>query len=92
MWLISAIRWTHHPHIRESVLHCSRMKRSQSLGFGVIECNNEFAALVEGQSPIVAIGPQHSPTRLAQRRPQGSGRVIQAGMNDSAVPPGLMLC
>ena len=57
----------------------------------MIDRHHEFAARVEGQSSIGTVGPQHSPTGLAQCRAQRSRRVIQTGMDDPAVPPRLML-
>ena len=42
------------------------MKRSQNLGFVVIECHDELAALVKGQPALCAVGLQHSSARSAQ--------------------------
>jgi hypothetical protein len=61
--------WADESHIRESVFNGPRLERTQALGLVVIERHHKLAALVERQPTIGTVGPQHSPTGLAQRRP-----------------------
>ncbi len=59
---------TDEAYTRKTVFNCSRIKGSQNLGFVVIECNDELAALVEGQPTSRTVRPEHVSPRSAQCR------------------------
>lgn len=83
---VAHFRCTKEPHVREPILDRTSVARMQADALFGVERDHEVATPVEGHAAVTAARPEHSPADLAQCCPERSGRVLQAGVEHTAVP------
>ena len=74
----------------EAVLDAASEEGAEPLELQIVCGHNELAALLERQAVMSADFARRLDARPAERRLQAAGGIIDAGMDDAAVVPGLV--